>query len=74
MKRRSFFGMVGAVFGGLGLLTRVVPRLGFKQSGQSEAFHYYPMKAGFYKPGDTFEIIGPGGRGTAPLRKVDSIE
>ncbi len=46
-------------------------RFGFTGFKPAQAFHYHKMEGGSYKPGDTFEIVGPGGPGTGPLRKVD---
>ncbi len=52
---------------------------GFKpaQAHRGVADKYFgssPLEGGTYTPGDTFEIIGPGGRGTALLQKVDTVD
>lgn len=52
---------------------RGAPQYSFGFTGFKPA-QYHPMVAGFYRPGDTFEIIGPGGRGTGALRKVDIVD
>ena len=39
-----------------------------------EYFGWSPLEGRVYHRGDTFEIIGPGGRGTVPLHKVGSVD
>ncbi len=78
MQRRSFFGVLGAAFGGV--LVGRVPRppesvviidpvpLAENPGAlhpEPQAYTYYPMKGGFYKPGDAFKI------GRRRITKVD---
>lgn len=91
MQRRSFFKQLfGAVVGGLAAPREwhwapesvvvieppglYVPMVGGRYAADQPMF---PMEGGFYRAGDTFEIVGPGGpppRGDPRYRTYKVVE